>query len=199
VANEETGVLRTPVDLRPPPSRVWPMAIVGSLVGVAIFLAAPERSTIDAVFTTVDPRFAAAAPTGQDFTVKVLSQTACLAVDEVEGPGSVTCRDRDQLAGGIGEVRVEAATDAEAAATLEAVRTRLTSTFRAATLQVRDRGRGRSTAAVTAPLWAAVVAGAAAALAPIRPSGAAGSAPLAPGPAIPSPDRRRSRTPTPSG
>ena len=199
VANEEMGVLRSPFRVRRPPVRMWFLAMLGSGVASIVFLVTPARSTIDAVFTTVDPRFAAAAAGDQAFTVKVLSQSACLVIEPVGPPGTVQCRDDDQLAGGIGNVRIEAGTDAEADRLFDAVEERLTSTFPAATLQARAHGRGWSAALVTAPLWAAAVGAAVGALIPVSPAGGAGSGPGAPGPAQLVPDRPRPRTATRPG
>lgn len=199
VANEELGVLRSPMRTDPPPVRVWALAALGALAGVALWAASPPRATADAVFTTVHPRVAAAAPGTQSFTIKVLSQSACLLVREVGSTGTVRCRDEDQIAGGVGTVRIEAPTAREVDRRVAEVRTRLVAAFPAATFELRARGRGRPSAIVTAPLWAAALGGALGALAPVRSAGEGGSALTSPGPARPGRRRPRPRTPTPLG
>lgn len=199
VANEEMGVLRRPLRLRRPPVRIWFLAMVGSAVGSAALFVTPARSSTDAVFTTVDPLYAAAAPSDQAFTVKVLAQTACLVIEGVGPAGAVECRDQDQLAGGIGEVRIEAASAAEVDRWYLAVEERLLDTFPAATLQVEAQGRGWPAGLVTAPLWAAGVGAALGALIPATTAGAAaGARHEQPGTAL-GPARRRSRMPTRTG
>lgn len=199
VANEELGVLRTPMRTDPPPARVWALAAVGAVAGIALWTATPARSTADAVFTTVHPRVAAAAPGAQSFTIKVLSQSACLVVEHIGPPGTVRCRDEDQIAGGVGDVRVEAPTAGEVDRRLAEMRTRLVGAFPAATLEVRARGHGRPSAVVTAPLWAAVLGGAVGSLIPVRAAGESGSGPLARAPARHGRRRTRPRTSTRPG
>lgn len=199
VANEELGVLRVPMRTDHPPRRVWVLAATGALAGLAGWAATPVRSTADAVFTTVHPRIAASIPGTQTFTVKVLSQSACLVVEGIGPPGTVQCRDEDHLAGGVGVVRVEASTAAEVDEWLSAVRARLVEAFPAATLEVKARGRGRPTAAVTAPVWAGVLGGAAGSLIPVRAAGGAGSAPGRPVPVRHASRRRGARTTTRPG
>lgn len=182
-----------------PPARVWALAAAGAVVGAALWAATPARSTADAVFTTVNPRVAAATPGTQSFTIKVLSQSACLVVENIGTPGTVRCQDEDQIAGGVGKVRIEAPTAPEVDRWLTEVRARLVAAFPAATLEVRARGHGRPSAAVTAPLWVAVLFGAAGALIPIREAGEGGGGPPAPAPPRPLPRRRRAHTPTPAG
>jgi hypothetical protein len=111
-------------------------------------------------------------------------------VEGVDLEGRVQCRDKDQIAGGVGNVRIEAPTDGEADTLLTEVRTALVDAFPAATLNVRDRGRGRPSAVVTAPLWAAVLGGVAGSLLPVSAAVGDTGGPLAPAPAPPG--RRRS-------
>lgn len=199
VANEELGVLHTPMRVRGLTPRVMALAALGCALGAAVALAVPARSTADAVFTTISPAVAAGAPTGQDFTARVLSQTACQVVEGVPPPGTVECRDQDHLAGGIGLVRIEARSDDEVDRLLHDVAAALDASFPSATMQLRASGRGVPTAAATAPLWATFLGGAVGALLPVTPASERSSDPRAPAPASPGRARRRSRRPTPGG
>lgn len=161
VANEEMGVLRAPGRRLRLPS--WGAVAVastgaaaGSMLGVLLVLSTPVRSSTTLVSTTVDPVMAAAA-IDQGFTVKVLSQTACTVLHDMPTTGVLRCQDLDQLAGGISVVRIEARDAAEVERIAHAVTERLVDVFPVATVQVRDRGSGRPSWALTGPLWMSAI------------------------------------------
>ena len=196
VANEELGVLQPlrRVPRRVPLPLVPALGLLGVVAGWVVLLAAPVRSATELVYTTVDPQVIAE-PNYEGVTVKVLSQTACSVLDELPSAASIECRDLDQLAGGIGVLRIEGRDAAQVSAAQSVVEKRLTDVFPAATVQVSQQGRGRPAWATTAPLWLGALA---AGLASLIPSGG-GTDLRRRRPAERSPSHAPSRAPTPGG
>ncbi|HEU5083321.1 MAG TPA: hypothetical protein VFU14_08280 [Acidimicrobiales bacterium] len=218
VANEQLGLLPVPAVRRgynvPVPAAL--LGALGVVGGFALALATPHRTSLDLVYAVEDPAVAAEAPTDQGYTIKVLSQTACVVVDDMALDATVRCQDLDQVAGGTGTVRIEATDAAAVEEAGIAVAERLRDVFPAATVAVSERGGGRPTWAATAPVWMAAAGFALGATAPdrnrrppqrvLRP-GAASGPPLTAGggarPARPPADRTpipaAPRRPTPPG
>lgn len=155
VANEELGVLpRSPIRRQGGvPALAVGLGVIGLVVGVALAMTTPERFSIDATFTTVAPRAAAVASGGQPYVDKVLSQTACTVIDAAEVSATVRCQDLDQLAGGVGTVRVESNDPVAVQQSYDVVRAQLEKGMHRASIAVVSRDRGRPNWATTAPLW----------------------------------------------
>lgn len=168
-ANEELGVLPAEsARARRPPALAVALGAVGLVIGIGAAVAVPERSSSTLVFTTVDPRVAAATPGDQRHTIGVLSKSGCVVAEAITSEARIECDDLYELAGGIGRVRIEAEDPATVAEARSAIAERLEESFPAATIQVAASGRGRPTWATTAPLWMAVVGVALGAIAPTR-------------------------------
>lgn len=153
-AGEELGVLPVPlrrrVELVPRPA--FALGLLGLAGGFVLAATVPAVHSVDATFTTVAPRALAVVRSDNPYTGKVLGQTGCLVVEQVEAV-DVSCLDRDQVAGGVGELRIEAASADEAWQDHLAVRDLLERTFPRALVAVVDEGSGRPTWATTAPIW----------------------------------------------
>lgn len=170
VANEQLGLLPVPAVRRgynvPVPAAV--LGALGVVGGFALALATPQRTSLELVHAVQDPAVAAEAPTDQGYTIKVLSQTACVVVEDMALDVTLRCQDLDQIAGGTGTVRIEATDAAAVEDAGMAVTRRLQEVFPAATVAVTERGRGRPTWASTAPVWMAAAGFALGATAPDR-------------------------------
>lgn len=153
-AGEELGVLPVPLRRRAElvPRPAFALGLLGLAGGFALAATVPTVHSVDATFTTVAPRVLAVAGRDNPYTGKVLGQTGCLVVEQVDAVDA-SCLDLDQVAGGVGEVRVEAATADEAWQDHLAVRDLLERTFPRAVVAVVDHGSGRPTWATTAPIW----------------------------------------------
>lgn len=210
VANEQLGLLPVPAVRRGynVPAAAAVLGALGVAGGFAVALVTPHRATMDLVYSVEDPVVAAVAPTDQAYTIKVLSQTACVVVDAMDLDATVHCQDLDQVAGGTGTVRIESTDGAAVEQAQLAVAQRLRDVFPAAVVTATDRGRGRPTWAATAPVWMAAAGFALGATAPdrerrpvpgrtrVRPV-AAGGPPLSP-PGAPDGPGPAGRTPTPT-
>lgn len=169
-ANEELGVLPVPMRRRAQlvPRPAIALGPIGLAAGFALAASIPSLHTIEATFTTADPRATATAPSDNLHSSRVLSQTACLAIDERTFESTVRCRDLDQVLGGFGEVRVEDRDRDEAGRTYQAVVATVREVFPHTTVAVSGQGSGRPTWASTAPVWMFALAFAGGTLLPDR-------------------------------
>lgn len=170
VANEQLGLLPVPAVRRgynvPVPAAL--LGVLGVVGGFVLALATPHRTSLDLVYAVQDPAVAAEAPSDQGYTIKVLSQTACVVVEDMDLDATLHCQDLDQVAGGTGTIRIEAVDAVAVEEAGVAVTERLRDVFPAATVSVTERGGGRPTWAITAPVWLAAVGFALGATAPDR-------------------------------
>lgn len=199
-AGERLQLLPVPVvrrDYRVPVAAAV-LGVLGLVGGVCLALAVPARHSIDVVFSVSDPAVVASTPSDQAYTTKVLSQTACMVIDEIDLAATARCLDLDQVAGGTGTVRLEAANRSAVEAAHEALVQRLRHVFPAATVTVAERGRGRPTWASTAPVWMAAAGFAIGATAPDRRRRPAVSGPPGGRPALAAGAPARTRPPRPA-
>ena len=154
-AGEELGVLPVPLRRRAQsvPRPAVALQLLGLTAGFGLALSVPPVYSIDAVFTTVDPRSIAVARRDNPYSGKVLGQTGCLVIDETDFEASVDCRDIDRIPGGVGEVRIEGHDRETVLQGYEDVERTVSSVFPHAIVTVVDERSGRPTWAVTAPVW----------------------------------------------
>jgi hypothetical protein len=168
-AGEELGVLPVPLNRRAElvPRPAFALGLLGLAGGFALAAAVPTVHSVDATFTTVSPRALAIAERNNPYAGKVLGQTGCLVVDQIDGI-DVDCLDRDQIAGGVGSLRIEARSAEDARRDYLVVHDTVARTFPHAVVAVVDGGSGRPTWATTAPFWLFAAGFAAGALLPDR-------------------------------
>lgn len=155
VASEEIGALPIPLLRRRrlvPPLAVG-LGILGGVVGIVLALTVPARTTVLADFTTMAPRILALREGSSGYPFKVLSTSGCVIVDEAEVPASAGCLALDQMAGGVGEVRIQSTNATDVETTLDLLATQLRKGFHRSTLEVVSRSHQRPNWATTAPLW----------------------------------------------
>jgi hypothetical protein len=142
------------------------LPVAGLALGLAVMFAGPVRSSATFRFTALSMNAVQRGSTDPQFVGRYLLETACGLVEhEASEDVGVTCLDpRD--AAGLGEVRFEADTDEELAATVERAANALGRGLPGLRMSQLEGGRARPTWARTAPFAGAFAAFALALLCP---------------------------------